>query len=86
MPWPSTAAKIRLHKVNQGQSVVMEANTIDGGDDTWQFIRICHLSPQVGDRSISLAEEPTSGGVSTRTPQRNLISRGVSEILRVIAV
>ena len=65
MPWEGTAAKIRLHKVNQGQALVMEANTLDGGDDDWQFVRICHLSPQVGDKSIGVNDEPSAAGSST---------------------
>ena len=68
MPWVGTAARIRLHKVNQGQSLVMEANTFDGGDDGWQFIRICHLSATVGDRSIGVNDEPTSVGSSVLKP------------------
>jgi regulation of enolase protein 1 (concanavalin A-like superfamily) len=70
MPWEGTAAKIRLHKVNQGQALVMEANTLDGGDDDWQFVRICHLSPQVGDKSIGVNDEPSAAGSSTLKPWR----------------
>lgn len=54
MPWQSTAARIRIHKMNHGSSVVVECNTIDGGEDTWQFMRICHLS----------AKMASSGGLS----------------------
>eukprot|EP00277_Geminigera_cryophila_P010397 CAMPEP_0179409884 /NCGR_PEP_ID=MMETSP0799-20121207/2965_1 /TAXON_ID=46947 /ORGANISM="Geminigera cryophila, Strain CCMP2564" /LENGTH=188 /DNA_ID=CAMNT_0021181643 /DNA_START=21 /DNA_END=584 /DNA_ORIENTATION=- len=47
MPWNGTAARIRIHKINHGNSVAVEANTLHGTDDTWQFIRICHLSAKV---------------------------------------
>ena len=42
----------RSTRVDLVESMVMEANTVDGGDDDWQLIRICHLRSQVGLRRI----------------------------------
>jgi hypothetical protein len=39
--WPSSAARLRLHKVLQSSSVVVEAAAI--GSDDFQFVRIAHL-------------------------------------------
>ena len=39
MDWPATSASLRLHKVNQGRAVVLEAKPADGDEST------CEPSP-----------------------------------------
>jgi regulation of enolase protein 1 (concanavalin A-like superfamily) len=50
MPWTGNAAKLRIHKLNNSSSVAVEANTVDGADDAWQFVRICHLSAKAAHK------------------------------------
>ncbi len=44
-PWPSTSARLKIHKVNQGSSIVVEAAPID--TEHYQFVRIAHVSSNV---------------------------------------
>ena len=58
-PWPTTAARIRIHKVNQSSSLVVEAAEI--GSETFQFIRIAHLSAMATHQDYSVSESEKSG-------------------------
>ena len=40
--WPSMGAKLKIHKILQGSSFVVEAAEIES--DEFQFVRIAHLS------------------------------------------
>lgn len=55
--WNSNSARLRIHKVNQWSSLVVEAAPI--GSDNFQFVRVAHLS--------SLSTH--LGGVEDLTPQ-----------------
>jgi regulation of enolase protein 1 (concanavalin A-like superfamily) len=74
MPWKGTAARLRIHKVNSGSSVLVECNTTDGADDAWQFVRICHLSARMGSRGglnyPSGGEEPHAAGSTEESAWR----------------
>lgn len=41
-PWPCNAARLRVHKITQSSSLVVEAATL--GSEDFQFVRIAHLS------------------------------------------
>jgi len=49
-PWKSTGARLRLHKVLQGESVVIEAAEL--GCDKFEFSRIAHLSTKMSSGCI----------------------------------
>jgi regulation of enolase protein 1 (concanavalin A-like superfamily) len=44
-PWQSTSVRLKIHKVKQSQSFVVEAAPIDS--ENFQFIRIAHLSSHI---------------------------------------
>lgn len=54
-PWDGHAARLRIHKVNQSSSLVVEAAAHGSDDSSFQFIRIAHLS----------AATPGSAGTGT---------------------
>lgn len=41
-PWSNTGARLKVHKVRQSNSIVIEA--AEPGSDTYRFVRIAHLS------------------------------------------
>lgn len=43
-PWQSNSISLKVHKVNQSDSIVVEAAPLDSTYD-FQFVRIAHLSP-----------------------------------------
>lgn len=47
-PWGSNSVSLKVHKVNQSNSLVVEAASL--GSTDFQFVRIAHLSPH-GSRS-----------------------------------
>ena len=76
MPWDGkSSAKLRIHKINHANSVVVEACHVgDGGGDggggggggessslSWQFVRICHLGTNMANLALA-KEEPTAAG------------------------
>lgn len=73
-PWSSCAARLRLHKINNGSSVVVEAQETSSWPGTsaatpngrWEFARIAHLSSLAAHRG--LPSEPESRGSDTESP------------------
>ena len=50
-PWPSCAARLKVHKVNQGSSIVVEA--ADVNSENYQFVRIAHITSTNCDPSVA---------------------------------
>mmetsp|Transcript_25580 Transcript_25580/g.43125 ORF Transcript_25580/g.43125 Transcript_25580/m.43125 type:complete len:322 (+) Transcript_25580:50-1015(+) len=64
-PWPSTSARLRLHKINKGSSLVVEACAV--GSDDYSFVRIAHLSSlavHLNSPRYELRPEHTTGSAS----------------------
>lgn len=71
VPWGRrTAARLRIHKVNQGTSVVLEANRAGGAEEDWEFVRICHLSAMSSHRGSAHEGELEAGGSEREMPWR----------------
>lgn len=49
-PWSSNSAKLKVHKINQSSSLVVEACEI--GSEKFQFVRIAHLSALAVHKSL----------------------------------
>jgi hypothetical protein len=58
-PWPTCSARLRVHKVLQSSSVVIEAAPI--GSDDFHFIRIAHLSALAVHKGNELTEFEKNG-------------------------
>ena len=58
-PWASCGARLRLHKVIQSSSVVVEAAPL--GSEDFQFIRIAHLSAKSTHIGDDLSAEEVTG-------------------------
>lgn len=58
-PWPSTSARLKVHKVNQSSSLVVEAAPT--GSDHFQFIRIAHLSAMAVHKGVDLSTAEQNG-------------------------
>ena len=43
-PWNATSISLKVHKVNQSDSLVVEAAPVGSSNDNFHFIRIAHLS------------------------------------------
>lgn len=65
-PWPSLGARLRLHKVLQSSSVVVEAAAL--GSDDFHFFRIAHLSAKSCHHGDELAGEPEAAGHAAEQP------------------
>lgn len=61
-PWPGCSARLRVHKVLQSSSIVVEAAPI--GSDTFQFVRIGHLSSRATHQGEQLTSEEVNGSLS----------------------
>ena len=58
-PWAHTSARIKIHKVNQSQSVVVEAAPL--GSEDYRFVRIAHLSMASSNSLVGSGESlPTT--------------------------
>jgi uncharacterized protein len=53
-PWPSHGARLRVHKVLQSSSIVVEAAPL--GSEDFQFVRIAHLSARSTHNGSELTE------------------------------
>jgi regulation of enolase protein 1 (concanavalin A-like superfamily) len=53
-PWTHTSARIKIHKVNQSRSVVVEAAPL--GSEDYKFIRIAHLSTSSSNSLVPSVE------------------------------
>lgn len=58
-PWPTCSARLRVHKVLQSSSVVIEAAPI--GSDDFRFIRIAHLSSLAVHKGNELTDLERNG-------------------------
>eukprot|EP00040_Diaphanoeca_grandis_P011652 m.59786 g.59786 ORF g.59786 m.59786 type:complete len:257 (-) comp22756_c1_seq1:140-910(-) len=52
VPWESNSIQLRVHKINQGSAVVVEAAPVNS-PDSLHFVRIAHLSAQVSHTNVT---------------------------------
>lgn len=66
MPWDGkSSAKLRVHKINHANTVVVEAcHDGGGGSSAWQFVRIGHLGTNMANLALA-KEEPTAAGTAS---------------------
>lgn len=58
-PWNGCSARLRVHKILQSSSLVVEAAHI--GSDSFQFVRIAHLSSLATHKGEDLTLEEKNG-------------------------
>lgn len=58
-PWPTCSARLRVHKILQSSSVLIEAAPI--GSDDFHFIRIAHLSSKAIHKGDELTDFERNG-------------------------
>lgn len=76
-PWPTCAARLRVHKVLQSSSVVVEAAPI--GSDDFRIIRIAHLSSLSVHKGDELTDFERNGAESESDWRIGPFSASVAE-------
>ena len=64
--WSSTGARLRVHKILQSSSVLLEAAPL--GSDDFHFFRIAHLSSRASHRGVEHANEAAAQGTDDDLP------------------
>lgn len=58
-PWPTTSVRLKVHKINQSNSLVVEAAPM--GSDDFHFVRIAHLSTRSSYNGEDVPADERSG-------------------------